>query len=186
MSVRGAAEASLEQFGKERWSMRNVTLAGFGVVLLFLALAWGVSRVPASPSELSSHPLIEVRLVLAASAEQGFPVEFERENLKLAHEPIISDPDFVTVRASSGEDASGRHVVYLSVDCTTEADARMRSISGQHMDGRMAILVDGEVRAAPVIRGAVGCSMITMGIQASESEAEQLAERVQARWPERP
>lgn len=163
--------------------MRTLTLAGSGVVLLFPVLACATSPMHASPSEASSAPLLEVRLVLAESAEDGFPAEFEGEVLKLAHEPVISDPDFVTVRASIGQDPTGQDVLHLNVECTVEADARMRSISGQHVNRRMAILFDGEVRSAPVVRSAIGCSRITMGFPTSGGEAQRLAERVRTRWP---
>jgi hypothetical protein len=83
--------------------MRNATLAGFGVVLVFPALACGTFRVNASPSEWTAPPLLEVRLVLAESAEEGFPVEFEREILTLAREPVISDPDFVAMGLPTSE-----------------------------------------------------------------------------------
>jgi preprotein translocase subunit SecD len=183
-SVRGAAGEVLETIAKEILPMQNVTLVGLALVLLLPALACGGLPANSTHAVMTSPPLLEVRLVLTERAEEGIRLDFERGTLNLGQEPIITDSDFVAVRATFGQDATGQDVLFLTVQCTAEADARMRSISGRHINGRIAILFDGEVRSVPVVRSAVGCSRTTMGFPASEGEAEQLAERVRTQWPD--
>jgi beta-lactamase class D len=125
-----------------------------------------------------SSPLIEARLVHDSSAPRLVAAEYRGETLYLDPQPVFSDPDFLAVHASV---RPGQVVIDLR--CRPEGDERTRSVTAAAIGRRMAILWDSEVRGAPTVRSAVGCTGTQIGFDAPAHEADQVAATVRARWP---
>ena len=155
------------------------------VVVALSCVACGGPPDQLRPVESAVPAVLELRLVLPEPTAQSVSADFGGKALYLAPEPVVSDSDFITVQAIGQREPGGRQNIILTVECTPEADERMRSISGRNIDERIAVLFDGVVRSAPVVKSAVGCSSgNAVSLPAADGEAERIVERVRSRWPE--
>ena len=159
-----------------------IRLSAAVIALSCVACGGPAGQVP--PVGNAAPGLLELRLVLPEPTDQSVRAAFGGEILYLAPEPVVSDSDFITVQAIGQRDSSGRQNMILRIECTPEANERMRSISGRSVNERIVVLFDGVVQSAPIVRDAVGCSSGTVSLPAADGEAERIVERVRSRWPE--
>jgi preprotein translocase subunit SecD len=72
----------------------------------------------------------------------------------------------------------------LEMALTDAGDRRLRKVTAAHVGRRMALLVEGRVRSAPVIAQEIGSRpAFQVAIDAPAGEAEEIAGRIRARWP---
>lgn len=110
----------------------------------------------------------EVRLAETHPSDDGFP---DRVVVDRRQEPVVTNSDIAHADVIPGDDAST-----FSVAVTfTEDGAEKLARASEHYLGRpLAILVDGEVVAAPVLRAAISNSAVITG-NYTKTEAEKIA-----------
>ena len=126
---------------------------------------------------IESGHLIELRLVREEEGPDLIAVVYDGAVTYLDPEPLLSDEDLTRV-----EPVVRPGQLILRVELTPSAGERMFSRTADEVGSRLAIIVDGKVRSAPVIRDAVK-GPAEMVISASAEEAAKLSELVRARWP---
>ena len=153
---------------------------GIAALLVLAASAAACSAHEDSAATAGEGSLIQFRLARAEPAPGLEPAEFEGDTLYLESPPILSDEDFEGVEPYVG---SGEW--HLDFELTPEAGERLSSVSSNEIGTRLAILIDSELRSAPVIRDRLG-SRGKMTITASQQEADRLSGLFRSRWPEGP
>jgi preprotein translocase subunit SecY len=88
--------------------------------------------------------------------------------------PVIRTDDVVEA-AASVSDTSGMPEPYVAITLSPEAGERFRVVTGESVQRRIAILVDGEISSAPVVRSEIGGGRlsITMGAGDRDRQLEQ-------------
>lgn len=144
-------------------------------VVLLGACTAGTGIPNANPQ---GSPLIELRLVRDQPGPGLRPVEFEGNTLYLEPEPLITDRDLERVDpyVRPGQ-------LFLRLRLTAAAAERMLAATAAEIGTPLAIIIDSEVRSAPVIRTGIGGPGSAMTVPVSEEEADRLAALVRARWP---
>lgn len=160
----------------------NRTSAAIILCWVIGALACGGAVEEPEP-ESASRPFLEVRQAYSEASGERTRLEFESEVLYVAPTPVLSDPDLEDVRAEFGRDLAGRDVLLLQVQCAPAADERMKGVATEHLNERLAVFLDGDLRALPILRSEAGCSSLTVAIPATELESTQLIDRIQDHWP---
>jgi len=123
----------------------------------------------------TAGPLIELRLVSETAASGLERSEWEGADLWLEPEPVISNPDFASLSAYTRPGS-----LRLRIDLSDEAGERFGEVTGGNIGRRLAMLIDGRVVSAPVIRDRLGPRAIAdIPLDASvpllQEEAERLA-----------
>jgi preprotein translocase subunit SecD len=103
-------------------------------------------------------------------------MEFGGEVLYFA-ETIASDPDFEAVEPVV---RPGRLLLHFVLK--PEAADRIRSVTTNSVGGRLALIVDSEVRSVSEIRDSIGARGVVV-IEVPPEEAGKLAEAVRDRFP---
>ena len=93
--------------------------------------------------------------------------------LYLHPEIVVSNEDIA--QAWVVEDGSGRFGI--SVELLSSGAARMRQATEAHLDRPVAILIDGRVVMAPVLRSPIGGSAVITG-NFTRAEADRIAEGI--------
>ena len=88
----------------------------------------------------------------------------------LHEETVLTNSDIATAQLVAGSTTS---TFGVAVTFTADGAARMARASGSHVGRPLAILIDGEVVMAPVIRSAIGASALISG-SFSRAEAERI------------
>jgi len=92
---------------------------------------------------------------------------------------VESQPRFTTAdikKAERGADAQGLPAVYITF--TEESGQRMLAFTKTAIGEKMAILIEGKVLTAAVIRGAFGGSFQITGGNMSRQEAQEMADAI--------
>jgi hypothetical protein len=92
-------------------------------------------------------------------------------------EAVVTNTEVVDARAVQGDDAS---TFSVSVTFTPEGAARMAKATEGHLGRPLAILLDGEVAAAPVVRSSIGGAAVITGKYTRE-EAEKIVAGIRRR-----
>ncbi|MFM9962448.1 MAG: M56 family metallopeptidase [Planctomycetaceae bacterium] len=87
------------------------------------------------------------------------------------------------VKAAHSTDAAPRFDIHLTLDA--EGGALMRRLTAAHLTQKMAILVDGKIVAAPVLRSEIGESCVITG-DFSKASAEKLATAIRRPYRGKP
>lgn len=116
-----------------------------------------------------------VHLVSARRPDGSLPDDEPRDVLRLEDELLVLErPGFggpgTFKRAHKALDASGRPA--LGFELEEEAAVRFRALTRASIGRRMAIVLDGQVRSAPVIRSEIGAKGIVEGGGASWADGE--------------
>lgn len=100
--------------------------------------------------------------------------DLARSYLVLAH-PEVTDADVADARVAM--DANQADAPYVALDFTPQGADRFAAVTAAHVNNRFAIVLDGWVDSAPVIRSAItgGHASITLGSGASVGDAKSLA-----------
>jgi hypothetical protein len=160
----------------------NRTSAVIILIGVIGALACGGAVEEPEP-ESASRPLLEVRQAYSEASGERTRFEFDSEVLYVAPTPVLSDSDLQDVRAEFGRDPAGRDVLLLHLQCAPDADERMKGVAAEHLNERLAVFFNGDLRAVPILRSEAGCSSLTVAIPATELESMQLIDRIQDQWP---
>lgn len=134
------------------------------------------SRPVQSPVDSSS--ILEFRLVHPEPSANSIPVEFESSMLHLDPQPAVSDRDIVSARLSEGPNQ-----VILALELTADAAARMGRVTSTNIGSRMALLIDGQVISAVVIRSAGAVPHVEVAVPRAAADAARLSTRVHGKWP---
>lgn len=139
------------------------------------------SRQPASASHPSSVKHVSLRIFEVVDCTAGMvamSVKGSAEKYCLAAKPVVDETDVRMAEASRDESGRGRLQLYF----TLKTGERMRETTGRittehlrrHDDGKMGIVVDGTLIAAPTVRGAISDLLVIDGVFGWE-EAVQVA-----------
>jgi len=93
------------------------------------------------------------------------------ERIYLHPETVVNNSDIVRAEVIPGSTPS---TFGVSVTLTRDGAARMFQATQSHLGRPLAILIDGQVVAAPVVRGAIGASGIISGAF-TRAEADRIA-----------
>ena len=154
---------------------RHFSIAFMGI-LVGIAACGAKDSTPA-PSEPG---LIEFRLVEDVPSEGSQQAVLNGERLNLSPTPVVSDAD---IQAVAPEIRSGGLI--LSVELNEKGQQRIRRATGENIGRRMAFILDGKIRSAPVIRDTLSGEIpLAVSMETSQSEAESLATKIRSRWQE--
>lgn len=128
-----------------------------------------------------ADPLIEYRIVHDTAGRDLEQAEYQGEVLYLERSAVLSDRDLQVVRPLLRDDR-----LLLELEFTPEGARRLERVTGANIGRRMAMLLAGRVRSAPVIRTALGAADVPMtaALEMPADEAELLAELIRGQWPE--
>ena len=153
---------------------RHYSLASMGI-LVGIAACGAKDSTPA-PSE---ENLIELRLVEDAPSEGSQQAMLNEERLNLRSTPVVSDADVNTI---APEIRSGELV--LSIQLNEKGQQKLLRATAENIRRRMAFILDGQVRSAPVIRDSISGDPVAVSVEVSQSDAESLATKIRSRWRE--
>jgi preprotein translocase subunit SecD len=149
-------------------------------MVAFFACVAGCARE--STSSTAARPLIDLRLVSADSAASTQRFLYHGEVLFLEGESIVSDDDFVEVDVFEADEPLTPSALRLRYELTPEGARRLRTATAASIGRRIAILVDGQVTVAAVIRDALGWRGVAqLGFRGEE--AERITRLIRDRWP---
>jgi preprotein translocase subunit SecD len=92
-------------------------------------------------------------------------------------EPVVTNEDISSASGIPDPDASAFDV---EISFTAEGAEKMREATTKHMGQPMAILIDGQVVAAPVVKATIGSRALITG-KFTKQEAERIANGVTIR-----
>ena len=135
------------------------------------AILWSVFN-----SDLQAAIQFEVRLAESKDAPglQKAKVAGSRRYVYLHQKVIVSNNDIAEVRAVRD---GGPSQYAISVKFNAVGADKMRQATKNHMGELFAVLLDGQVVMAPVIRSPIGASAMITG-DFTKAEAERMAERI--------
>jgi len=147
-----------------------------GIVLLAAALAAGYQSWPRSGGTLQAAVRFEVRLAESepAAGLRRAPIAGSDRVIYLHDEILVSNGDVAESRVEPARDLE-RFAVHIRLN--PAAADRMRHATSGHAGRPVAILIDGQVLAAPVVRGPISTSAIISG-DYTEAEARRIARGV--------
>lgn len=154
------------------WFRARIALLPTAALVVIAIVAVGSQRWWPGGATLAAAVRFEVRL-----AEDG-PAAGLREArvsgsdrvIYLHQEVIVSNGDVAQSRVVQGDNATRFGV---ALEFTAEGAERMRQATASHIGQPAAVLIDGEVVAAPVIRGPIGALGLING-DYTRAEAERI------------
>lgn len=155
----------------DRW---HYSLVFMGI--LVVTVACGAEDSTPAPSEAN---LIELRMVEDVPSEGSQQAMLNGERLNLGSTPVISDADIHAIAPEIRSDG-----LLLSIQLTEKGQQKLRRATAGNIGRRMAFILDGQVRSAPVIRDSISGDPVAVSVEVSQSEAESLATKVRSRWQE--
>jgi preprotein translocase subunit SecD len=140
-------------------------------VLLLACSAFAAGRL---------HPsAFELRSVSEAASPDTVPTSFssgeQTETLHLSRDPLL-DVTAVKSAGVSTDPLSGSPIVQIVFN--TEGTKKFSDITAQHVGKRIAILVDGKVLIAPIVRAPISGGRAHIAGNLTKEEAEKIAKRI--------
>jgi hypothetical protein len=158
--------------GTEQPSRRTTTMA----VVVALALAGIVAGAAYRwlTADVVAALAFEVRLADTYPSSDGFPdrVVFDRRQ-----EPIVTNDDIAGADVIPGNDPFSFNV---EVTFTDEGAEKLARVTQESIGRPLAILVDGQVAAVPVIRSVISASAVITG-NYTKPDAEKIASGIVGR-----
>jgi preprotein translocase subunit SecD len=146
------------------------------VLLLVFAGCSTAQSIQSAPP--STGPIIQLRLAHDTPGEQLERFDFAGRSVYLERAAIITDADLISVRPSIA--ASG---LALELHYTPEAGSRMAAAVAANIGGYIALLIDSRVRnVARIVSPIESGGRVVAATDATGIEAEEIAERVRAKW----
>lgn len=150
------------------------------VFLCFVTIQGCTRSGQAGSTQSTPAPFFELRLAYDDSVAGRIRFEYRDSTVFLAHSAVLSDNDLVAVRPIVR--APGGLV--LEVRYRAEAGERLATVSGQHIGGKLALLLGSRLRNVALIGTSVGeRGQLTVATHVTGAEAERIAEYVRTRWP---
>lgn len=155
--------------------MRRQALAA-AAVILGAALAVGYQVWPGSDAALHAAVRFEIRLAESEAAPglRRTMVAGSGEMIYLHDAVLASNGDIADSRVMPVEDPD-RAAVYITL--TRTAAERMRAATSGHIGRPVAILLDGEVVLAPIVRSPISDAAV-IGGRYTRAEAARIAEGI--------
>lgn len=156
-----------------------VALLAALAVLVVGSFMVGAQFWPRAGTTLHAAVRFEVRLAeehAAPGLREARVGESDRV-IYLHQDLVISNVDIRESRRVPGDDPTEFHV---AVRFTAAGAQKMREATASHIGRPLAILIDGSVVAAPVLRGPIGTSAVITG-KYSRSEADRIVEGIRTR-----
>lgn len=164
--------------GGSAWSRRAIVRVAFAAVMLGSILAgsryWarGVPDLGAVAAVRFDVRLAEVQPALGLRE-----VAIDGRTLYLHQESVVTNVDIADARLVQGD---GESAFSVAVTFTPEGAAKMSRATRDHIGRPLAILIDGMVTMAPVLRSPISASALITG-QFTRGEAERIVEGIRGR-----
>ena len=154
--------------------LRSTTWLVTALVALCMGFGASWSSPLAASSSANQATALEVRLAEAqpAAGLTEASVSGSSEKVYLHREIIVTSADVVQARVVPGSGASD---FGINVTFSQERAAKMARATASHLDKPLAILVNGQLVAAPTVRGQVSSSAVISG-DFTSSQAAAIAE----------
>jgi hypothetical protein len=119
-------------------------------------------------SDLQAAVRFEMRLAEDKPGPGLREAKSPEQSLYLHDEVIVTNSDIAAAQVVQGGDPSHYSV---AVEFNPSGAEKMRSTTGGHIGKRLAILIDGQVVAAPVLRSPIdGSAVVTGGFSRAKAE----------------
>lgn len=173
-AVLSTARRTQAPAGREPRSRTAVLVTSALMVAAVLAL--GAILWSTFNSNLQAAIRFEVRMAETRPAPglQKAEVAGTDRYVYLHNKVVVSNNDIAEVRAVQ---AGGPSQYGISIKLNATGADKMRQATRSHMGKPLAILLDGQVVMAPVVRSTVGASAMITG-NYTKAEAERIAERI--------
>lgn len=148
------------------------------ILVFILACLCGASLFAAG-----SKPAFQIRLVAEASAEDTERMFFEApmgEVLHVRKDVLLDHTAIASASVEKVEIRPGAPEVYLSILFTEAGSKRLAEVTREHLNERIACIVDGVVLMAPVIVTPIHEGKVMISGKHSEQEFAALAARINA------
>jgi preprotein translocase subunit SecD len=131
-------------------------------VMLFVAAVLGARMSWPFVSDVQAAVRFEVRLAEERPAPglRAAKVAYSGSTIYLHDEPIVTNSDIAAAQVVPGNGPSQYRV---SVEFTASGAEKMRATTANHVGKPVAILLDGQVVMAPVVRAPIGASALITG-----------------------
>ncbi len=144
----------------------------------------------AAAASSTNSPLFQIRLAFSAVPDTAPPPNCDKmilrktnpvtggtaiEVLYVQHKVLLDQNDLQTTRVVNSE-SSGRPVI--DVTFTEQGRQRFAEITRQNINGRLAIIINGEVYSAPVIRTEIPGGKAEISGNFTQEQAEDLSRKI--------
>jgi RNA polymerase sigma factor (sigma-70 family) len=144
-------------------------------------LAAGMATVLAQKADSVKASVFEVRLVFDQATEDSEPLPLLRQGTTAQEILHVQKAPFLDQRAIQSaimQTNLQTGAPEIQIVLSTEGTERLAEVSRQHLGKRLAMLIDGKVISAPVVRSHIGGGRIAISGSFTEQEAVQLAEKI--------
>jgi preprotein translocase subunit SecD len=129
-----------------------------------------------TPLREDSTPFLAFRPV-SIEPQPGFErFTLNDEIVYLDPQPVLTDEDVTLLESTVRDDG-----LLLELHLTDAARARLSDYTRQNMGTRLALVLDAEIRSAPVIASEIQ-SPLQAKLNMDQSAGEELAAQIRARW----
>jgi preprotein translocase subunit SecD len=135
----------------------------------FLALLLAIGCTPYAQKAPGPGPRVALRLVDGPGAADMMTLN--GENLRIERTVRFSEARAESINVEEDLQTPGRYLVTMRLDQATSED--FRRFTGDHVGRRLAVVVDGRLVAAPVIREAVTGVRIPILFDLSKEAADE-------------
>lgn len=142
--------------------VRKRTLWWYGAAALCLSACLGVETY----QERSPARTLQIRMVVSEGGEAAPRLGETDERIEVSRRVVVDSDHIRRVRLL--EAADGSRILVLEVD--EVGRARLREASRANIGGRMAIMVEGQVVAAPTIRTSLTESEVYVAVPVEQIE----------------
>jgi preprotein translocase subunit SecD len=148
---------------------------------LCLAAIWLSGTAATADDKPKDKPAVKVEFRRAEkAAAEGLTeatVEGSKEKIYLHKTAELTNDDIAEVKAS--EDSQKQPSI--SITLTKDGAAKMKKISEEHRDKPLAIVVDGKVISAPVIKSVIADGKVQITGKFTQQEIEKLIKDIQGK-----
>ncbi len=167
---------SIDEFIREKREMEDTL--GVGPFYSSLLQIGGDVAVIADKTSEVRDILAEAEEVIPKDLSIAWGEEKERQNIKyrslylLKKEPELTGDAISDARVAVGADPQRPNAPYVRLTMTRKASGKFAAVTGANVDRRLAIVLDGVVKSAPVIRERIpgGKSSITGSFSVDEAK----------------
>ncbi|HEY2907262.1 MAG TPA: hypothetical protein VGJ29_15275 [Vicinamibacterales bacterium] len=158
------------------WSRRSIVRVAV-VAVAVATIAVGMRSWPRGVADLVAAVRFEVRLAEERPAAGLTEVTAGDRTIYLHQESIVTNTDIADAQVVKGEgsDTFSVHLVF-----TADGAAKMKRASQDHIGRPVAILIDGAVVMAPVVRSPMSTSAVITG-QFTQAEAQRIVGGIRGR-----
>lgn len=173
-TILAAARHAQAPAGRRPRSRRSVLITSaltVAAIVALVAVLWSTFN-----SNLEAAIRFEVRMAETRPGPglQKARVADSSRYVYLHNQVVVSNNDIAAVRAVQ---ADGPSQYAISIKLSAAGAEKMRQATRSHMGKPLAILLDGQVVMAPVVKSTVGASAMITG-RFTKAEAQKIAERI--------